>query len=167
MNDGSGADYLAWMAYVSLKTKLVEDFLQRLDRMGMRHSVEGRVPFLEPDIAQWALATPQKAIVPGFRQKALLRSAVAPVLPEYVLSRPKQGFCPPVGSWCERLLLDRPLARTSPLVEGGLLDFDAVESLRRRPSHFAFPLWTLGVLVEWSQRNLPSAQIAALEVEAA
>ena len=161
------SDYLAWMAYVSLKTKLVEDFLQRLDRMGMRHSVEGRVPFLDPDIAQWALATPQKTIVPAFRQKALLRSAVAPVLPEYVLSRPKQGFCPPVGSWCEKLLLARPFVRTSPLFEGGLLDVDAVESLRRRPSDFAFPLWAVGVLLEWSQRNLGSADVAAVEVAAA
>lgn len=162
-----GADYLTWMAFVSLKTKLVEDFLQRLDKMGMRHSVEGRVPFLDPDIARWVLSTPQKTLVPAFRQKALLREAVAPVLPEYVLTRPKQGFCPPVGSWCERLLLDRPLVRASPLFEGGLLDPDAVENLRRRASDFAFPLWAVGVLVEWSQRNLGSAEVATIEVAAA
>jgi asparagine synthase (glutamine-hydrolysing) len=161
------ADYLVWMSYVSLKTKLVEDFLQRLDKMGMRHSVEGRVPFLDPAITQWALATPQEMMVPGFRQKALLRDAVSSVLPAYVLARPKQGFCPPVGSWCEQLLLDRPVARASPLFEGGLLNAEAVEHLRRRASDFAFPLWAVGVLVEWSQRNLGSAEVAMPEVAAA
>ena len=53
-------DYLAWMSYVSVKTKLVEDFLQRLDKMGMRHSVEGRVPLLDPAVARWALRLPQR-----------------------------------------------------------------------------------------------------------
>ena len=48
-------DYLSWMSYVALKTTLAEDFLQRLDKMGMRHSVEGRVPLLDAGLARWAL----------------------------------------------------------------------------------------------------------------
>src|SRR5207247_8924863 len=83
-------DYLAWMSYASLKTRLAEDFLKRLDTMGMRHSVEGRVPLLDSGLARWALALPHSVKVPGFRQKALLREAVAPLLPGYVLARPKQ-----------------------------------------------------------------------------
>jgi asparagine synthase (glutamine-hydrolysing) len=75
-----GGDYLAWMSYVTLKTKLVEDFLQRLDKMGMRHSVQGRVPLLDPALSRWALAAPQRVKVPGHGQKALLRSADDPFL---------------------------------------------------------------------------------------
>jgi asparagine synthase (glutamine-hydrolysing) len=153
------ADYLSWMSYVSLKTKLVEDFLQRLDKMGMRHSVEGRVPFLEPDIARWALATPQETVVPGFRQKALLRRAVAPVLPEYVLRRAKQGFCPPVGSWCQRLLRDRSRQRLGPLFEAGLLDARGIDELRRHPARSPFALWTAEMLVDWTSRNLEAPAV--------
>jgi asparagine synthase (glutamine-hydrolysing) len=143
-----------------VKTKLVEDFLQRLDKMGMRHSVEGRVPFLEPDIARWALTTPQETVVPGFRQKALLRQAVAPVLPEYVLRRAKQGFCPPVAAWCQRLLRDRSIQRpTGPLFKAGLLDARGIDELHRHSARFPFALWTAEMLIDWSNRNLEAPAV--------
>jgi asparagine synthase (glutamine-hydrolysing) len=160
-------DYLAWMSYVTLKTKLVEDFLQRLDKMGMRHSVEGRVPLLDPHLARWALGTPQKVKVPGYRQKALLRSAAESVLPAYVLQRPKQGFCPPVAAWCEELLRERPFADAGPLYEGRLLSPSGALDLRAPGGRHSFAFWTLGMLTEWSSRNLGSADVAALDELAA
>src|SRR6266567_6682473 len=42
------------MSYAALKTDLVEDYLVRLDTMGMHLSVEGRVPLLDPRLARWA-----------------------------------------------------------------------------------------------------------------
>jgi asparagine synthase (glutamine-hydrolysing) len=162
-----GGDYLAWMSYVTLKTKLVEDFLQRLDKMGMRHSVEGRVPLLDPALARWVLALPQRVKVPGHRQKALLRSAAAQVLPAYVLRRGKQGFCPPVAEWCEQLLLERPPAASGPLFEGQLLSASGAAELRKRTGRDSFAFWTLGILAEWSSRNLDSAGVAELEQVAA
>ncbi len=164
MPDG---DYLAWMSYIALKTKLVEDFLQRLDKMGMRHSVEGRVPLLDPDVATWALSLPQAMKVPGFREKDLLRRAVAPVLPAYVLNRRKQGFCPPVASWCEQLLANRSARTTGPLFESGLLSPDCSFFLEQQRRRNPFALWTLRLLIEWSEKNLPFANIADADAVAA
>ena len=147
-------DYLAWMSYVSLRTKLVEDFLGRLDKMGMRHSVEGRVPLLDSRLARWALPAPQELKVPGRRQKALLREAVEPMLPDYVMNRPKQGFCPPVIDWAEELLLDRPGSAEGPLFDSGLLRRDAASRLAAENGSASFAPWTLGVLTEWANRNL-------------
>jgi asparagine synthase (glutamine-hydrolysing) len=146
-------DYLGWMSYVALKTTLVEDFLQRLDKMGMRHSVEGRVPLLDAGLARWALATPQRVKVPGFRQKALLREAVSAVLPGYVLERPKQGFCPPVGSWAEQLLTRDRRPRATALLDSGLLDPEAVNAVFS-DEKLSFARWTLAILAEWTDRNL-------------
>jgi asparagine synthase (glutamine-hydrolysing) len=156
-------DYLAWMSYVSVKTKLVEDYLQRLDKMGMRHSVEGRVPLLDPALAQWALRLSQRTKVPRYRQKALLRTAVRPLLPPYVLERPKQGFCPPIGSWCEELVLER-YAAGGPLFESGLLRQSVPFGDRRGA---AFATWTLAMLREWVATNLQSADVAELDAVAA
>ena len=100
-------DYLAWMSYAALKTNLVEDYLARLDKMGMRDSVEGRVPLLDPHLARWAFRLSQEQKVDGFQQKALFRRAVAPLLPDYVTRRPKQGFCPPVATWATQLIATR------------------------------------------------------------
>lgn len=151
-----GADYLAWMSYVSLKTKLVEDYLQRLDKMGMRHSVEGRVPLLDARLARFAFELPQRVKVPGLRQKALVRSAAAAVLPAYVLERPKQGFCPPTAQWAESLLLARS-AQEGPLTESGIVRRDAAAAVRRTGRTSAFGSWTLAILEDWVARNVAGA----------
>src|SRR3712207_261105 len=142
------------MSYAALKTHLVEDYLARLDKLGMQESVEGRVPLLDPDLARWALALPQQAKTPDFRQKALFREAVAPLLPDYITRRPKQGFCPPVSGWSTALLADR-LNGSSTLVDEGLVAAGAVDALRANGSRgTSFELWTLGSLMLWCEENL-------------
>jgi asparagine synthase (glutamine-hydrolysing) len=147
-------DYLSWMSYAALKTHLVEDYLARLDKLGMRESVEGRVPLLDPDLTRWAFSIPQEAKVPAFRQKALFRRAVKPLLPDYITERPKQGFCPPVGQWSTALLADR-LNGSSMLIDEGVVAPDAVSELRANGSGArSFELWTLGSLMLWCEENL-------------
>jgi asparagine synthase (glutamine-hydrolysing) len=147
-------DYLNWMSYASLKTHLVEDYLARFDKLAMRESVEGRVPLLDPLLAEWAFQVPQGQKVPGFQQKALFRRAVAPLLPAYILERPKQGFCPPVAAWSSSLLANR-LNGSSALYDEGIVSPNAVEQLQRNPSTGdSFALWTLGTLSTWCDRYL-------------
>ncbi len=91
------------MSYAALKTDLVEDYLVRLDTMGMAESIEGRVPLLDPHLVQYALNLSQTEKIGGrYQQKALFRETVRPVLPTYITERPKQGFCPPVADWASR-----------------------------------------------------------------
>jgi asparagine synthase (glutamine-hydrolysing) len=150
---GADSDYLRWMSYVSLKGYLVDDFLTRLDRMGMSHSVEGRVPLLDPKLVQWGLSLRQSRKVPGFRQKALMRAAVGPLLPQYILSRPKQGFCAPVADWARSLLSKRSTGAA--LVERRLIAPDALDRLRSRgTANASFAAWTLGTLGAWCEQNL-------------
>jgi asparagine synthase (glutamine-hydrolysing) len=156
-----GGDYLAWMSYVSFKTHLVEDYLQRLDKMGMQHSVEGRVPLLDAGLARWAFGLPQELKVDGFRQKALFRAAVTPLLPRYIVERPKQGFCPPVATWAEQLLHERIDVTRGPLVEAGLIDGKSTIDLARNGRGDSFAAWALGTLSAWSEQNL-QAQSAAV-----
>jgi asparagine synthase (glutamine-hydrolysing) len=147
-------DYLAWMSYAALKTDLVEDYLVRLDTMGMRESVEGRVPLLDPRLARWAMAVPQREKVDGYKQKDLFRRAVSPLLPEYVWNRPKQGFCPPVAAWARNEMAKRTNGATR-LVELGLVAPNAIETLRDdRSTGASFALWALGTLEAWCERSL-------------
>jgi asparagine synthase (glutamine-hydrolysing) len=151
------ADYLAWMSYAALKTDLVEDYLVRLDTMGMRESVEGRVPLLDPVLAHWSFGLSQRQKINGYDQKALFRSAASQLLPEYIVTRPKQGFCPPVAEWAMSLSGrrgDGAFARGL-LAEKGLVAPDAFERLRRDPSVAAsFALWGLSTLNHWCDKNL-------------
>ncbi len=149
-----GGDYLAWMSYAALKTHLVDDYLARLDKLGMQHSVEGRVPLLDPLLARWAFGLTQQQKAPGYEQKAVFRRAVEPLLPDYITERPKQGFCPPVAAWSSSLMAER-LNGASMLVDEGIVAPGAATALRREGSVGAsFALWTLGTLTAWSERNL-------------
>jgi asparagine synthase (glutamine-hydrolysing) len=149
-----GADYLTWMSYLALKSDLVEDYLVRLDTMGMQHSVEGRVPLLDPILARWSFGISQRQKVDGYEQKALFRRVVRPSLPEYIVNRPKQGFCPPVATWATSLLASRSHG-SGVLVDEGLLAPDAFKRLQRERSVGAsFALWALGTLDHWCEQNL-------------
>lgn len=149
-------DYLRWMGYASLRTHLVEDYLARLDKMGMAHSVEGRVPLLDPRLVQWAFAQRQSVLIDGYRPKGLFRDSVARLLPDYILDRPKQGFCPPVAAWAQPLLADRMRDSSKRVLETSeLLDAGAVPRvLADRSTNGAFAAWTLGTLIAWADRNL-------------
>jgi asparagine synthase (glutamine-hydrolysing) len=102
------AEPLARLQDVDLGIYLVDDLLVKTDRSSMAHSLELRVPFLDNEVADFALglATPLK--VRGLAKKRLLRRALAPLLPREILRGPKQGFSIPVAAW-----LRGPLPPTS------------------------------------------------------
>jgi asparagine synthase (glutamine-hydrolysing) len=87
------------MSYLALKGSLLEDYLMRLDKMGMAASIEGRVPLLDHEFIRWSQSIPAEQKYPGYRNKYLLREAAYRLLPRELIDRPKMGFCAPVESW--------------------------------------------------------------------
>jgi len=65
------------------------------DRMLMANSVEGRYPFLDPDFADVAAAVPARHRLNGLSEKHVLKAAFADLVPDEVLSRPKQPYRAP------------------------------------------------------------------------
>ena len=92
-------DPLNWMTFLDLKLRLPELLLMRVDKMTMATSVEARVPFLDHKLVEYVLAIPQNDKVPGFKLKHLLKRAVAGILPQEIINRPKQGFGVPIREW--------------------------------------------------------------------
>jgi len=74
--------------------------LQRLDRMTMAHSIEGRVPFLDLDLVTYAAALPPELKLYGKRQieKWILRKAFEGYLPDEIIWRDKEQFAEGCGS---------------------------------------------------------------------
>ena len=65
------------------------------DRMLMAHSVEGRFPFLDRDVVDFAAALPARHKLFGLEEKYLLKRAFADLVPEGILRRPKQPYRAP------------------------------------------------------------------------
>jgi len=69
------------------------------DQMSMAASIESRVPFLDDHVVEYVAGLPGHFKVRGWQTKAVLRAAVADLIPSAILTRPKMGFPVPFGRW--------------------------------------------------------------------
>lgn len=151
----AAAQPLARLQDVDLGTFLADDLLVQADRAGMAHGLEVRVPFLDPVVADLALALPTHARVRGLRTKRLLRMALAPLLPAEVVRSPKRGFVAPTAAWLRGEL--EPFARDvlapATLRRQGFFRPQAVEEMLdrhvTRSEDLGRPLWALMAFTLW------------------
>ncbi|MHB1328579.1 MAG: asparagine synthase (glutamine-hydrolyzing) [Gemmatimonadales bacterium] len=92
-------DAVARMLLTDQSILLPNTFLEKVDKSTMAHGVEVRVPFLDPQLSEFAMSVPSSLKVSGFDQKRLLRASLRGVLPDWVLDRPKTGFGVPYDRW--------------------------------------------------------------------
>jgi asparagine synthase (glutamine-hydrolysing) len=159
-DETGGAELLARLQDVDLGTYLVDDLLVKTDRASMAHSLEARVPFLDPVITNFALSLPSRHKVRGLRKKVLLRKAAAPLVPRELLQRRKRGFSIPAAAWLRGEL--EPFARETlsadTLRRQGFFRADAVTRLI--DAHVAGredlsrQLWGLLAFTLWHERHV-------------
>lgn len=84
----------------AITSRLHNTNLQRTDRMSMAHSIEARVPFLDPSVIAAAASLPIELLQPrdGRMEKWILRTAFAQDLPHEIVWRRKQKFSEGAGS---------------------------------------------------------------------
>jgi asparagine synthase (glutamine-hydrolysing) len=107
----AGAPELARLQDVDFGVYLVDDLLVKTDRASMAHSLEARVPFLDPLVTNLAFTLPTRLKVRGLAKKVLLRKAAEPLLPAEVVHGRKRGFSIPAAAWLRGEL--EPFARTT------------------------------------------------------
>lgn len=110
------------------------------DRMLMGRSVEGRFPFLDVRVAEFAASLPERLRLRDLEEKYLLKKAFAPDLPSDIAARPKRPYrAPIVESFFGRgapAYVDECLSRER-LEAVGLFDVDAVERLVTKCRRYA------------------------------
>jgi asparagine synthase (glutamine-hydrolysing) len=154
----AGAAPLARLQDVDTGIYLVDDLLTKTDRASMAHSLETRVPFLDPAVAELAHALPTRMKVRGLAKKRLLRRAVAPLIPREVAFGRKRGFSIPAAAWLRGELL--PFAREAlapeRVREQGVFDPAAVQRVLAthvaRREDLSRQLWGLISFSLWHDR---------------
>jgi asparagine synthase (glutamine-hydrolysing) len=92
----AGRDPLNQALYLWSRVQLPNFILTFLsDRMEMAHSIEGRVPFLDHELAEYAAGIPIHMKINGMREKHVLREAARDVIIEPVYNREKHPFTTP------------------------------------------------------------------------
>lgn len=93
------AEFLKMLRYTELKHRLPELLLMRVDKMTMAASVEGRVPFLDHKLVEFALQIPGRLLYKNGQTKYLLKKACEGILPSDIIYRKKMGFAAPTRRW--------------------------------------------------------------------
>src|SRR5690606_14071812 len=95
----AGLTRLQQAQWADVATWLPNDLLLKLDRCLMAHGLEGRTPFLDAEVAAFALALPDRFKVRGRWGKWLLRKWLERACPAAEPWARKQGFTVPVDAW--------------------------------------------------------------------
>lgn len=147
--------------------------LRDIDACAMAHSLEVRVPFLDPSVVDFALslppgakmADPSRAAAPGASyQESGVKRIVCDVArrylpPEFFTRRAKKGFILPCGDWLKGSLASVLGDMLSPanVKKAGLFDADAVaevyRAFRAGNSHWSRP-WLLMIASLWHSQVL-------------
>jgi asparagine synthase (glutamine-hydrolysing) len=95
----AGLDDVSTKQLVDINTWLAGDILVKADRMTMAHSLELRVPYLDPAVMAVAARLARQEKIGAGTTKVALRQAMRSVLPKDVAERAKLGFPVPIGHW--------------------------------------------------------------------
>lgn len=85
-------DELGGFQFLELRSTLPDELLMYADKLSMAHSLEGRVPFLDKEIVEYAERLPSNLKVRNGSGKWLHRQVCQAFLPATILKRKKRGF---------------------------------------------------------------------------
>ncbi len=158
-------EYFARMTYLEMKQRLPELLLMRVDKMAMAHSIETRVPFLDHKLVEYVLRIPPSLHYKNGTLKYLLKKAVAGIVPDEILNRPKVGFCGSaknmVSPQVDKFAYDLLMSESEFL--GELVNRNYLEDIfarHRRGNNQGMRIWNLLNLALWYRRWIGSGKLS-------
>lgn len=137
---------------------LQNDILTKVDRATMSVSLEGREPFLDHRLIEFAAQLPIEFKYDGKIQKKILKDIVHQYIPKEMMDRPKSGFSLPINDWLRNdlsYLIDEYLSKDA-LKWSGLLneEFISLEIIKFKKNklHYSPIIWYLLVFQMWYKK---------------
>lgn len=94
------------MMRIDTRMNLADDLLLYADKVSMAHSLEVRVPMLDPDVVRLVEGLPLSYKASLRETKIIHRAMASEYLPASIVNRPKKGFQVPFGLWCKTVWRD-------------------------------------------------------------
>jgi asparagine synthase (glutamine-hydrolysing) len=147
------------LLHANLRTKGAHHILPKVERLTAARGVQARSPLFDSRVVDTAFAVPPRLKLAGTEEKWVLKQAVADLLPDTIVHRPKSGMRVPVQQWLRGPLRDLAGdALLSGAADRGLLRREVVQDwLAGRgsvhPRHGA-KLWLVLTLELWLRAHL-------------
>ncbi len=135
------SEFMSWDPFAQAQYLEITIFLSGYllssqgDRMGMANSVEGRFPFLDPRIVEYSISLPARYKMYGVREKAVLKKAMAGLLPPETIDRTKQPYRAPIRAvffGSDSPAYVNEVMASGPLKEAGYFNPELVAGLRAK-----------------------------------
>jgi asparagine synthase (glutamine-hydrolysing) len=152
-----------WLSRLEQRAYMSFVLLRDIHAMSMAHTLEVRVPFLDPEFTSSLATVPWRWKLRGNVGKWVLKEAVRDLIPPEILERPKKGFDLPYYIWMRRSLkpLIHEVLDPARLSRRKLFDVAEAERLVQRfyagDDRVWRKVWTLFVLESWAGQVLEAA----------
>jgi asparagine synthase (glutamine-hydrolysing) len=149
------ADFTDASMAADIETYLPGDILVKVDIATMAHGLEGRSPFLDHRVMEFAAKLPVSLKLRGREKKYILRQAARTLLPGELLDRPKKGFSVPLARWFRGALkgMAFDVLLSSSAASRGIVSRQGVEQLLRDHAEGRYnwhvQIWTLLMMELW------------------
>lgn len=146
---------LSYMLAIDYQTYLPDDIMQKVDRASMTSSLEGREPFLDHNVIEWAAQLPDDFKYHNGIKKHILREIVYDYIPKELLDRPKMGFAIPIEDWMLNELRDQvqEALSTDKIKAQGIFNPQAVGQIRDQffagKKELGLKVWYLFMFQTW------------------
>jgi len=148
--------------YLDLHLTISDNDLVKVTRMTEAAGVTVRFPFLDRELAEFAMAVPASMKMRGRQLRTFFKRAYADILPPEVRSKSKHGFGLPIAEWLKtdprlaEIMRDAILSPRS--VARGYFRKEALADLLQRHSadptgFYGTTLWNLVILELWLRRQ--------------
>jgi asparagine synthase (glutamine-hydrolysing) len=145
---------------VDIESYLEGDILTKVDRATMQVALEGREPFLDHKIIEYALGLPDSVKIKNGDTKWILKQILYQYVPQKLIERPKMGFGIPLENWLKCLLKDDLIQMIND--KNFIMSFKLSEDFLKEIVYNYFNknigssyfLWNLYALYSWYKRWL-------------
>ncbi len=161
-NEFSHTDELNRIAMLDIEHFITDDLLLKNDRMCYAHSIEGRYPYLDRELVDYAQTLPTNYKLKGLKGRWIQKKALSNILPKEILARQNYGLEMPHSIWffsSLKELTQKYLTREA-IERTGCLNWEAVSELMNE--HFGNKrdygrgLWCVVVFVAWHEMYIQS-----------
>jgi asparagine synthase (glutamine-hydrolysing) len=148
--------FMTWDFFLNMH----DDMLVKMDIATMTYGLEGRNPFLDHRLIEWAFHLPRHILLKDLSTKPILRALAKRYLPESVAMAPKRGFEIPLIRWLREDLHDMVhdvcLSQRSIILElfnRSYVEELLAEKLPMDPDRWSKRVWIIFMLAMWGKIN--------------